>query len=213
MPRPKAPPAATEAQVRALLAKYQCPVPLHAVRTRMLGRIASPAPEISPIEMVKALWGGSLPEFDSSGSINELLDALLMGLWNQLAMDQERAAPIRLTQVNVPPTRAGLAKLARTRLEELEGFTEGLFGDAESLDLPEQAHTAVKVLSEIRAMPEATAEVAINPNKPGTQAETANLIGTLHEVARIAEIEMQVAVQSCTRARRQRAAGSPPVLH
>jgi hypothetical protein len=38
----------------------------------------------SPLDAVKALWGGELPEFDSLDAVNELLRILIMGLWNRL---------------------------------------------------------------------------------------------------------------------------------
>ena len=54
------PPTASDGQVRALLERDECPVPFHAVRTRLLGNIASPDMQGSPIRMVEALWGGEL---------------------------------------------------------------------------------------------------------------------------------------------------------
>ena len=80
-------------KVRALLDRYRCPVPFHAVRTRFLGNIASPVVSASPLDALKGLWGGELPEFDSLDAVNELLAVLIMGLWNRLARHQERSAP------------------------------------------------------------------------------------------------------------------------
>ena len=57
--------AVSDDEVRALLDRYRCPVPFHVVRTPFLGDIANPAISASPLEMVKALWGGEFPEFDS----------------------------------------------------------------------------------------------------------------------------------------------------
>ncbi|MGA3004451.1 MAG: hypothetical protein ABSE20_22275 [Acetobacteraceae bacterium] len=203
MARRAAPPAVSDTRVRALLDKYHCPVPFHAVRTRILGHIASPAPDVSPTKLIEAVWGGELPVFDSIDDANELFGALMMGLWNRLTRHQELSVPFRLTRIDVPATREGLRRLATTRQEELHGFREGLFGANESLDLPEQAHKAVAILSEIGAMLEGTAEVASNPDKSGTDAEAATLIRTLHELTRIAEHEIHRAVRSCARARRQ----------
>ena len=56
---------ASDAEVIALLQRYKCPTPFHEVRTRFLGNIASPVIGASPIETVKQLWGGKLPEFVS----------------------------------------------------------------------------------------------------------------------------------------------------
>jgi hypothetical protein len=61
----------------------------------------------------------------------------VMRLWNRLVRHQERDAPFRLTRVDVPATREGLAEIALIRGEELDGFVEGLSGTAESLELAE----------------------------------------------------------------------------
>jgi len=97
-----------EGEVRALLDRYRCSVPFHAVRTRFLANIASPVMSASPLDAVKALWGGELPEFDSLDAVNELLRILVMGLWNRLSRHQERSAPFRLVRIEIPETREGL---------------------------------------------------------------------------------------------------------
>jgi len=69
-------------EIRSLLDHYQCPVPFHVVRTRLLGNIASPDMTASPVDTVAGLWGGELPAIDNLDALNELLRVLLMGLWN-----------------------------------------------------------------------------------------------------------------------------------
>jgi len=214
--KPKPPPTATDDEVRILLQRYQCPVPFHAVRTRFLGNIATPAMHAAPMETVSALWGGELPAFDTLDAANELIGALVMGLWNRLSRHQERSAPFRLTRVDVSVTREGLAELALMRQEELDGFIDGLFGANKTLDFPERAHKALGVLAEIRAMLEGVREVVSNPSKPATPADIAVTLGHLREFTRIAEHEMHELVLSCTRARRQILRMMPatkPVLH
>ena len=44
-----------------------------------IGEIACPAISTSPIDAVKALWGGQFPEFDSLDAVNELLRARRRG--------------------------------------------------------------------------------------------------------------------------------------
>jgi hypothetical protein len=210
------PPTASDDQVRALLDRYHCPVPFHAVRTRFLGNIASPDMQSSPMKMVEALWSGKLPTFDNIDDANELIGALVMGLWNRLTRHQKRAEPFRLTRMEVPATRDGMASFARVRREELEGFVEGLFGSKESLDLPERAHKALDILAEIRAMLEGAQVLAEDPGKNAPPSEIAATLGHFREMTRIAEHEMHEAVLSCTRARRQMLATLParrPVLH
>ena len=58
--------AVSDVEVRILLDRYRCPVPFHAVRTRFLGDIASPVMLASPLNAVKALWGGELPSSTAS---------------------------------------------------------------------------------------------------------------------------------------------------
>jgi len=212
----KTPPTASDDEVRALLERYHCPVPFHAVRTRFLGNIASLDPQGSPVKALEELWGGKSPAFEGADAANQLIGALVMGLWNRLTRHQERSAPFRLTRIDVPATREGLKRLTRVRQEELEGFVEGLFGDQESLDLPERAHKALGVLAEIRAMTQGVRELAEDRTKPAEPADIAVTLRQFQELTRIVEHEMHEAVLSCTRARRQMLGTQPtarPVLH
>lgn len=97
----------------------------------------------------------------------------------------------------------GIAKFARLQREELEGFVDALFGDKDSLDLPERAHKALAVLTEIRGMLEASQVLAEDPTKPAEPGEIAVTLNQLRELTRIVEHEMHEAVLSCARARRQ----------
>jgi hypothetical protein len=83
------------------------PVPFRVVRTRFLGAIATPITEPAPMEMASTLWGGKLPAFDTLDAVNELIGALVMGLWNRLCRHRERSAPFRLTRIDVPSSRDG----------------------------------------------------------------------------------------------------------
>ena len=94
-----------ERTVKALLEKLGCPVPFHQVRTRFLGNIATPELSASPLQVVKGLWGGELPEFDSMDEVNELFAVLINGLWNDLTRHQKRSQPFRLVRVPMEPTR------------------------------------------------------------------------------------------------------------
>ena len=134
-------------EVRSLLQRHGCPVPLHEIRTRFLGNIATPAMSASPIKVVEGLWGGELPEFDSIDAANELIGTLLAGLWNRLTRHQDRSTPFRLTRIDVVPTREGLSALALMRRQELDGFIEGLFGAEEAIDLPKRAHRGLPPIS------------------------------------------------------------------
>ena len=202
----KAPPATLgpgDDAVQALLVRYRCHVPFHAVRARFLGNIASPAMATSPIDTVRQLWGGELPVFDDLDGANALMGALVMGLWNRLTRHQERSTPFRLVRPNLPADREGLAHLARIRREELDGFVDGLFGTLEELDLPERAHRAVRTLSELRAMFAGVEDLTGDLSKPASATDISVTARQIRELTKVAEHEMHEAVLSCTRARRQ----------
>jgi len=207
--KPSAPATASDDDARALLKRYNCPVPFHEVRTRFLGSIATPAAAVQPMEMVKSLWGGELPPFDSLDALNELFGVLVMGLWNRLCKHQERSAPFRLTRIDAPATREGLAALALMRRQELDGFITGLFGENESVDLPERAHDGLGVLGKMRSFFAGVVDVAADGNKPATSQDIGGMLGHMRDITRIAEHEIHAAVLSCTRARRQFLASVP----
>jgi hypothetical protein len=208
MPKRSAiPSSVSDAEVRALLQRYHCPVPFHEVRTRFLGNIASPLIGASPIKVVEKLWGGELPEFDSLEAANQLIGALVMGLWNRLTQHQDRKAPFRLVRRDVAPTRRDLAGLAMVRCQELDGFIEGLFGDEEAVDLPDRANRALETMSETRALFAAIAQLAADEAKPAPGPTLEQTLRHTREMTRVAEKEIHAVVLACTRARRQMLGG------
>jgi len=210
------PPTATDDEVRAILKRYDCQVPFHEVRTRFLGNIATPAMEATPIKLVESLWGGNLPPFDTMDAVNELMGALVMGLWNRLSKHQDRSLPFRLTRMDAGPTRNGLATLALTRRQELDGFIEGLFGSHTELDFPERARRGLDALEEMRALFGAVVEAARDAAIPDTQKDIEKTLRLLGEITRNAELEIHAVVRSCARARQQFLTTMPalkPTLH
>lgn len=194
---------ASDAEVIALLKRYHCPTPFHEVRTRFLGNIASPLAGASPMETVKQLWGGELPEFDSLEAANELLKVLVSGLWNRLTAHQSSRDPFRLMRFEVAQTRQGLGQLALVRRQELDGFVVGLFGPEEHMDLPERAHEALGVLAELRAMFAGTVDLLADSSKAAEPEDLKGLLHNIQELTIIAETEINKANLSCKRARRQ----------
>ena len=202
--------------VRALLDRYRCLVPFHAVRTRFLGNIASPVVAASPMDTVAGLWGGELPAFDGLDAANELLRVLVMGLWNQLTRHQERNSPFRLMRIDIPRTREGLARVALIRREEVVGFIQGLFGKEQDLALPKRACRALEALSEAGGLFRGVYEVAGNPTKPAPADDIVQTRRHIRELTKVCEREIHEAVLSCTRARRQMLDSVPttkPTLH
>ena len=207
---------ASDAEVIALLKRYKCPTPFHEVRTRFLGTFASPVMSVSPMETVKQLWGGELPEFDSMEAVNELLHVLVAGLWNRLTAHQSSRHPFRLLRFDVAETREGLTHFALVRRQELDGFVEGLFGHEEHIDLPKRAHEALGVLAELRAMFAGMGHLLGDPSKPATSDDLTALVRNIQQMTIIAETEMNKATLSCKRARGQlldQLQATKPTLH
>lgn len=212
----KAAKAPSEKTARALLEKHGCPVPFHEVRTRFLGNIATPELSASPMLIIKGLWSGELPVFDGIDEANELIGALVQGLWNDLTRHQKRSHPFRLTRVPMEPSAANLGQYGLIRLQELDGFIEGLFNGEEAVDLPERAHRAVGHLSELRAMMAGICELASRDPDADDRTKVYTTFEQLRELTRIMETEIHEAVLSCTRARRQMLAGiltEKPTIH
>ena len=213
MPTFASPPSATDEQVRALPQSVQSPSTL---RTRFLGNIASPIMSASPIKVVQDLWGGELPAFDTIDEANELIGALVMGLWNRLTRHQERSSPFRLSRTETAAARPGLAALALTRRQELDGFVEGLFGRQKNIDLPERAHRGLDELGQMRALFEAVVVLAEDDAKPVTDKDMETTLRHMREMTRNAEHEIHAVVLACNHARRQMLAGMPtskPTVH
>ncbi len=212
-PKFKAP---TEKTVRDLLDKYACSGPYHEVRTQFLGNIASPELTASPMRVVEKLWAGELPVFDSMENANELIGALVQGLWNDLTKHQKRSQPFRLTRLNLEPSAENLARFAQVRRQELEGFVEGLFGDQDHIDLPERAHQALGHLGELRAMMAGIEDLVASDVQAESRTELETTFKHVRELTRIMETEIHEAVLSCTKARRQMLEGLPtqkPTMH
>jgi hypothetical protein len=212
----KAANAPSEKTVRAMLKKHGCPVAFHEVRTRFLGNIATPALSASPMQIVKDLWGGELPVFDSIDDLSGLLDALVGGLWNDLTRHQRRSQPFRLTRVPMEPTVANLGQYGLIRLEELDGFIKGLFNGEEAIELPERAHQAVGHLFELRGMMAGICELVSRDPDADDRTQLDRTFRNLRELTRVMETEIHEAVLSCTRARRQMLEGvltAKPTIH
>ena len=199
----------SEDEVQAILDRYRCPMPFHAVRTRFLGNIASPVMAVSAIDTAASLWSGKLPHFDSLDAVNELLRVLMMGLWNRLARHQGPHAPFRLIDVEVPETRGGLARIAAIRREEVIGFIDGMFGNQQGLALPERARRALEALSEAGGLFGAVSEIAGDPTKPVSAEDIVQTRHHIRELTEVCEREIHEAVLSCVRARRRESNSVP----
>ena len=99
---------------------------------------------------------------------------------------------------------AHLQRVCRTRVEELEGFIDGLFGDEDAIDLPERATEALHHLGEITAMIRGVLALMERESAPpASDQDVVRMLGEVRELSRIAEKELHALVLSCTRVRRQ----------
>jgi hypothetical protein len=203
--------------ITALLEKHACPLPFHAVRALFMGNVATPDMTASPMQIIRDLWGGELPEFETKQDAELLLTGLMQGLWNGMSAHQNRTNPFKLIRVkSLQPSWEALARLSLLRREELDGFIEGLFAGHEEMDLPEKAHRATNILGEIRAMLAGLHQLATENNTPTDIKELDAMIKQVRELSIIAEKEINVAIQSCKRARAQMLethTAEKPVLH
>ena len=120
---------------RRLLERHRCPMGFHAVRAQFMGAIASPIERIQPLSEIKALWGGEFPPFDSMDDVNQLLQVLVMGLWNQLSSHTDPDRPFELTRFKGEATNDMLRAQAQVRYEELDAFRHGFYQRQPSLKL------------------------------------------------------------------------------
>ena len=209
--------ALSDKVVRALLERHECPLPFHAFQALFMGNIATPDMTASPMQTIRDLWGGELPEFETQKDAELLLTGLMQGLWNGLSKHQKRTSPFKLIRVKTEaPSWEALARLALIRREEFDGFIEGLFAGHDEIDLPEKAHTATHILGEVRAMIAGVHQLATTKVTPTDVTELDSLIKQIRELCIIAEKEINVAIQSCKRARAQMLetyTAEKPVLH
>ena len=168
------------------------------------------------VRVVEDLWGGELPPFDAIDQANELIGALVMGLWNRMTRHQDRASPFRLLRTETAPTREGLAALALMRRQELDGFVAGLFGRSDVIDLPERARRSLDELAEMRVAFVAVFEVVSDETKSATERDMETTLRHMREMTKSAEHEVHAIVMVCARARKQMLARMPtkrPTVH
>jgi len=204
--------------LRALLARYACPIPYHQIRARFMGNIATPDMNASPMKEIQRIWNDDLPEFEDRKEAEAFFGVLLQGMWNGLSAHQKRSDPFKLARIKTAPASyEHLARLGKVRREEIDGFIDGLFAGQEEMDFPESAHKAVGILRELCALFAATENMASNPPGPADVASLEQTAKHLRELARIAEIEINTIIQSCRRARQQmlstQTMGRPGALH
>jgi hypothetical protein len=185
-------------EVKRLLKRYQSHMPYHAVRTLFLGSIASPTTSTRPLQSLGKVWGGEMPEFASLDEANEVMNALLAGLWNRLTRHQSRTHPFRLTPLAPPVNAETIRQFAKVRVEELEAFVDGIFGQEQAVDLSERAHEALRNLGDLQSFFIAFVQFADDHYTAKSIKES---VRNMQQISVIANKEINAVVLSCARAR------------
>jgi len=206
------------ATIKALLLRYACPIPHYQVRARFMGNITTPDMNVSPMQEIQRIWNGVLPEFETHKEAEAFFGALLQSMWNGLSIHQKRTEPFKLVRLkSAPASYEYVARLAKVRRQEIEGFVDGLFAGKDDMDFPETAHKAIGILGELRSLFAATEDLANKPPGPASLSSLEQTAKQLREMSRIVENEINVIIQSCRNARMQaletHAMARPPILH
>ena len=96
-----------------------------------------------------------------------------------------------------------LLHLVIIRLQELDGFIDGLFGTEESINLPENVHQAIATLAEIRSMLASITPLLESSNKTATSNVLSTLTHHMKKITALAETEINKINLLCTRAHHQ----------
>ena len=92
-----------------------------------------------------------------------------------------------------------------------------MFVGKDKMDLPESVQKAVSILGEIRSLFAAAEQLATSPAQPASVPSITETIKHFQQMSRIAEHEINVAIQSCKKARAQALEmlpmDRPPILH
>lgn len=189
--------------VRLLLVKYQCPSSYPRARALFMGSIASPKPQGSSLDALAALWGGTMPIFDSQTDLEEVLSVFLSGLWNHLTHHHDRKLPFRFIRTGLGENaeRESLKHLVAIRLDEIQGFLDGFFGMQDVLDLSAKADWAVLRLQELESMLMAAFSLLAEEDRPTDRDGLRELAQNLRKMTFNMEDLINQIIQSCKRLR------------
>ncbi len=190
-----------DAKVRTLLEAYACPVPLHAVKARFMGTIASPKVGASPLRTIEDLWPGGLPTFESTDEADRLMQAL-MSLWNHLARHQKHTKPFRFARASKLAGREQMTTWIHMRCEEIENFLKGLFNGEERFDVSEEIAAELDTLEEVYGLLSKFRDRLTDEAIWETDKDIIDLFKIVRDLERIAEMQINEVIQACVAWRR-----------
>ena len=177
------------------------------MRAQFMGAIASPIERIQPLSEIKALWGGEFPPFDSMDDVNQLLQVLVMGLWNQLSGHTDPDKPFELTRFKGEATNDMLRAQAQVRYEELDAFRHGFYQRQPSLKLSPELAKACDVIDELISMYQGMRQIPVNPMEK--QSERDAFAKTIDSLTEILEGEINFIISTVTQDRAGLSAANP----
>lgn len=193
-----------ENRIRDLLRQHGCPMSYHKVRTRMLGAMARPDLAMNPAAVITALWGQEPLRFVTPEHSAEFYRTLESGLWQELLKHKEPDVPFKGVQMPLDPSVANLEVFGMVRMQEIEGFVEGLFNNEEEARLPMRAYDAIMHLGDIRSTMFGLARLIKRASdKRGNDEQVMRLIRHLEILSEVMEAEIHAVFLSCMQAEPQ----------
>lgn len=193
-----------EKRIRHLLREHGCPIGYHKIRTRMLGAMARHDLTINPAAVIASLWGHESHKFESLDHSHELYIALEQGLWHELLKHKDPDAPFQAMQMPLDPSVAHLEVFGIVRIQEIEGFVEGLFNHEEEARLPIRASDAVVHLGDIRATMFGLSKLIKRASEsPENMEQVIRLIRHLQVLTDMMEAEIHHVFLTCLQAGQQ----------
>ena len=189
--------ASTVEFIGDLLENYECPVPYHQFRAILIGYIVSPIKAPPPIEIIKNIWGGKMPNIKNMEELSSFMNNVFMRYWNSLSDNRNSKMPFFFKALKIKDTEKSLAELCVVRRQEIGGFLFGFTsGDAEA-KFPEIINKSIAHLEEIFGYFESTHELIQKKGIGKTPKEISNMTFLLNDMDKIAQSEINDLIKNC----------------
>ena len=183
--------------INDLLVQYGCPVPLHQFRTILIGFIISPIKSPPPIEIIKNIWGGKMPNFQDMDELYSFMNNVFIRYWNNLIDHRNSKLPFYFTNIKIKETDKIIAELCRIRREEIGGLLFGLMSGDENNEFSQTIQKSIAHLEEIWGYFEATYDLIQKNGIGKNQKEISNMTFLLKDMEKIAQIEINELINNC----------------
>ena len=183
--------------INDLLKRYNCPVPFHQFRTILIGFIISPIKSMPPLEIIKKIWGGKLPNFENIDQLSSFMNDVFMSYWNNLTDHRNSKLPFYFSPIKIKESDKSLSDLCRIRREEIGGLLFGLMSGDENNEFSQTIQESIAHLEEIWGYFEATYDLIQKNGIGKNQKEISNMTFLLKDMEKIAQIEINELINNC----------------